>query len=80
MNGMKYLVFTNGRHEHIVLFPAVIEHRAFAEGMPKEWKAVRGGSVWIMDEHLQCYGSSFSLGLESDPAKDTMLLKREIVV
>ena len=81
LNGMKYLVF---RHEdtiteRIFLFQAIIQHKDFASMISKEWKAVRGGFVWIYDGVLQCYGESFSLGLQGDPVKDLRLLKRELV-
>lgn len=90
MNGMKYLVFQfQGTHrEQIYLFPAEVQHSVFASSMPQEWKPVRGGFVWFMmldadgntlEGKFQCYGQAFSLGLQSDPEKDLLLLHRELV-
>lgn len=88
LNGMKYLVFTNGYEERIFLFQAIIVHSDFARLMPKEWKAIRGGFVLFMlqdadgntlEGRFKCYGESISLGLQSDPEKDMQLLWRELV-
>lgn len=93
LNGMKYLVFKHdlGSEERIYLFQAEEKHSDFAARMIKGdpyWKPVRGGFAWFMlqdadgntlEGKFKCYGESFSLGLQSDPEKDTMLLYRELV-
>jgi hypothetical protein len=89
LNGMKYVVFNTRNGEKIVLFPASIEHAAFTRMVSKEWKAIRAGFVWFFEtdvpdgENLkgqfQCYGESFSLGLQSDKEKDTGMLRSELV-
>lgn len=78
LNGMKYVVFDEGGDEHIIIFPAVLEHKAFASTMPSGWKPVRAGFVWIYDGVLQCHGESFSLGLQGNSQKDTLMLRKEI--
>lgn len=88
LNGMKYVVFSDSGHERIILFPAVIEHRNFADFMPKRWRPIRAGFVMFflqdadgntLEGKFKCYGESLSLGLPSDPEKDLMLLNRELV-
>ena len=90
LNGMKYVVFKRegSGGGKIYLFPETEQHSEFAARMPKEWKAVRGGFVRFMiqdadgntlEGRFKCYGESFSLGLQSDPEKDLILLYRELV-
>jgi hypothetical protein len=78
-NGMKYLVFNVELGEEIVLFSATIEHAGFSRMMPKHWKPIRGGFVWIVEGAVQCYGESLSLGVQSDRKKDTEMLARQLM-
>lgn len=79
LNGMKYLVFSDGTmSERIYLFPAIEQHKDFAARMSKDWKPIRGGFFWIYDGVPQCYGEAFSLGLPGDSKKDLKLLMNEI--
>lgn len=87
---MKYLVFkhsTSG-HEVLHIFDKEEKHKDVARTLghscssvagvrlypEPSWRCVRGGFVAHLEGRLICWGEAFSLGLRSDPDKDTALL------
>lgn len=77
---MKYIVTAHDGQERIYLFPAVEQHKDFAECLcvGSVWKPIRGGFV-MFEEGMKlpkCFGEAFSLGLVSDKVKDTAMLLR----
>jgi hypothetical protein len=67
---MKYIVFENRMP---VLFPRYIEHFDMAKLIGRE--ATSAGFVQSLGGELRAYGRSESLDLNSNPGRDTQLLK-----
>lgn len=77
---LKFVTFYNGAGaEEIIVFPAVIQHLAFAESVTElsfgRLRAVSGG--FVMDG--ECVGESVSLGMKARE-EDTELLKKLLEV
>lgn len=85
---MKYIVTQQDDGvEEIFLFPTAVHHDAFAELVDSykdqtygNWQRVfrqpvRAGFV---DGNFNCHGVSETLGLQSDPVKDTQLLIQQL--
>lgn len=70
----KYIITRGGR---IIVFPEMFYHSDF-----KEFDPVRAGFISFRVEEgepsLSCWGESISLGLKSDPERDTILAKRQL--
>lgn len=79
---MKYLVFVHPQfgNQQIHIFDKNERHKdvghALLHSFYKGWKIERGGLVMFIEGQLKCGGEAFSLGLRSDPEKDTALLLR----
>lgn len=69
-NDVKYVVT---KDDEMIIFGATISHDEFIG-----FKPIRAGFINFSSNEdgnptCQCYGSSFSLRMESDPEKDTFL-------
>lgn len=64
MEKMKYVKI--GTYNSIVIFPTIIEHSAF-----KHLNPITAGFCYINENSVDCFGKSYSLGIESNPEKDT---------
>lgn len=71
---MKYVVLDGHMCDEIYLFPNMIPHDEFVKNMVVKKDVISAGFV---DEHLDCYGKSVSLGVEAREVIDTALLSRQ---
>ena len=58
MNKQKYVSLSKGNE--IIVFPMTIQHNTF-----KSLDPVSAGFCYIHNNHVECFGRSVSLGLES---------------
>ena len=83
---MKYIraVDSNGFHE-IFVFPKTVNHDDMAEALSGIKNTAFGGweriarepvSAGFVSESGECFGSSVSLGIKSDPTDTDLLLKQ----
>ena len=75
MTRTKYIVVDNDSIliEHIIIFPAMVSHKSMADAM-KLLSLPNVRSAGFIDEFMQCYGESMTLGKKSRNI-DTTLLK-----
>jgi len=71
---MKYIIIDNGLAEVIIVFPDLVQHGNVAMGFDK---VVSAGFIIMTDGNYQCYGSSFSLKINSRP-DDTIIANRQL--
>ena len=77
MNSSKYVVLTADLEygtEKIFVFDGSIKHKDFADAMKRSVRMPFVISAGFVSEFLTCYGSSMSLGVESRPDIDTLML------
>lgn len=71
----KYIITKEGC---IIVFPGTFKHSDFSHFNP-----IRAGFIAFGvkngDPSVSCYGESFSLGLKSDPEKDTLIAKAQLL-
>lgn len=80
----KYIVIKDGANELMFTCPRVVQHRNFfesvqtmKEGGDNNWRRPYRNHVCVAAGFIldgQCYGRSESLGVDSRPAHDTLLL------
>lgn len=63
-NKIKYVKVSSGE---VIMFPAIIEHDVF-----KYLNPVSAGFCNIKEDHIDCFGESYSLKLKSDPKQDSL--------
>jgi len=82
---MKYIVYRDGKAEHLVTFPNTINHDRMAEAMEAlrfggdhDWHRRQGEIVsagFVVDG--RCHGHSETLGISSRGEVDTALLQAQ---
>ena len=68
-NKQKYVKLED---DSIIIFPMIIDHSSF-----KSRKPVSAGFCYISEEEVNCFGESFTLGIESDE-KDSEIATKQI--
>lgn len=74
LTNIKYVITEN---DYIIVFPGLFNHSDFRHYNPKRAGFISFG-VKDGNPTCSCYGESFSLGLKSDPEKDTLIAKRQL--
>lgn len=69
----KYIVYMDSQFqtETIVMFPFWVSHADMARGIGVE--AISAGFLTAEQDQVKCTGESTSLGIQSDPERDTKL-------
>ena len=75
MYKQKYIII---KHGDIIIFPGSINHSDFREFSPISAGFISFGVNQKGNPTCECYGESVSLGLKSDPEKDTIIARRQL--
>ena len=77
-DGMKYIVWDGPWHQSIVMFESM-SHSEMAHTLDITDKVLSAGFVFNDKlNDIRCHGRSTSLKVNSDPERDTMLLKQRL--
>ncbi len=71
----KYVITKN---KEIIVFPELLQHSEFSKWQPISAGFISFGVNKEGNPTCSCYGRSISLGLDSDPERDTEIAKRQL--